>query len=148
MNRSIRAFMIWVLKYFSNSTALYEEPSPFPRYTQGQADEAVAAMVEMGILKLGSLAMAVADTGSEDSIVDAGHFFIAEPLVPTDAVNLYIGDWVIADSRVGWRAHHIVEMYVNGGAIEIKTRGTNCIKDDPEITHPEDLRYLIRGLLY
>ena len=97
----------------------------------------------------GSKAFAVANTGSEDPLVDEGHFFIAEPLMPKDAINLYIGDWIIADSPVGWRAHHIVGILVNlEDKIEITTRGTNCIRDDTEITRPENLRYLVRGILY
>lgn len=157
MKDSLKALFIWFLKHFSNANYLYEVPSPFPRYTQGQADEVVASMVEMGILKEGSLALPVnytspgdppMDTGSEDPVIDKGHFFIAEPLVPSDVINLYIGDWIIADSPLGLRAHHIVDMWPANGTIEIKTRGTNCIADDKEITNPGDLRYLIRGILY
>ncbi len=148
MRTEIKRFLIWVLKHFSSSNWLYEVPSPLPRYTQWSATETVSAMVRMGILKEGSLALPVADTGSEDPIVDNGHYFIAEPLVPRDAVNIYIGDWIIADSAVGLRAHHIALMYVEGGGIKIRTRGSNCIADDPDLTTPEQLHYLIRGILY
>ena len=146
--RNIRSVLVWVLKHFSNSNLLYEEPSPFPRYTPLQAEAVVAAMVEKGILREGSMALPIADTGSEDPAADAGHFFIAEPLFPLDAVRLYIGDWIIADSPKGLRAHHIVEMFPSNGTIEIKTRGTFCIADDKEITFPSDLRYLVVGVLY
>ncbi len=148
LQRDIKALLVWVLKHFSNSNLLYEVPSPVPSYTQEQADRTVAAMVEMGILKQGSVAFSIADTGSEDPVADKGHFFIAEPLLPLDAVHLFIGDWIIADSEVGLRAHHIVNMWPANGTIEIKTRGTNCIADDKEVTYPSDLRYLIRGILY
>ena len=152
--RDVRSLLVWILKHFSNNNLLYEVPSPFPRYTQAQADEVVKAMVEKGILREGSRALPInytspgdppLDTGSEDPVADKGHFLIAEPLFPSDNVNLNVGDWIIADSPKGLRAHHIVYMWPIEG---IKTRGTNCIADDEEITYPSDLRYLVCGVLY
>lgn len=148
MKEEVVRLLIWVLKHFSNDAKLYEVPSPMPRYTQEQANDTVFVMVAGGILKPGSVAFPIADTGSEDPVADAGHFFIAEPLTPEDAISLFIGDWIIADSPFGLRAHHIVDMFPVNTTIVIRTRGTNCIADDKEGTVPRDLRYLIRGVLY
>jgi hypothetical protein len=135
----------WILKHFSTSPTLFEVPSPKPRFTQAQADQTVSMMV--GILKEGSLALPIADTGSEDPIADAGHFFISEPLTPEDAKDLTVGDWIITKVGDALRAHHIKSISLNPCWTAV-TRGTNCIRDDPEKTYPSDLKYLIRGVLY
>lgn len=87
------------------------------------------------------------------AILDSGHTarFVArgDSMHPTirdgEAVHverpaepLAVGHVVLARAKRGLTAHRIVRLRQNNGAVEIVTRGDNCLRNDPPLTR-EDL---------
>jgi hypothetical protein len=134
----------WLLDLFKPKTsAYYELPSPKPRFTQAQAEEVVRFMVDTTMLKQGSWASTVEDTGSEDPFIDKGNFVIFEP---TDTLDLIVGDlatyWKDATTLA---LHRIVK--ISGDWFTFHGDNPKITVDDAPV-HRSQIREVIRGVLY
>jgi len=101
-------------------------------------------------LKVGGLepevkVFGVADTGSMDGLMDYGHHVVLT--TNFDRNKLAIGD-IVAFSYVNLILHRIVEMGEDGKGRWYRTRGDNCIDNDPYLLRQKDMLWLCIAIIY
>jgi len=134
----------WLKWLFGKTTpADYELPSPKPRFTQAQADEVVRLLIPAGLLKEGSQAATVEDTGSEDPLIDKGNFVLLEPVTA--------GDLIVGDLATYWKDFNTVVLHritgISGEWFTFRGDNPKIYANDPPI-HKSQLKEVVRGVLY
>ena len=88
----------------------------------------------------------VADTGSMDGLVDYGHNVILTD--EFDRAELALGDIIAYGLYTKTILHRIVEVHEDQYGRWYRTRGDNCIDNDPNPVRDIQIKYLCLGILY
>jgi len=113
--------------------------------------ESIKYDAERGVLTIESLLLGVsicnvANTGSMDGLMDYGHNVIL--IDHFDIDRLSVGDIVAFQVYTNLVLHRIVKIGDDNQGRYYRTRGDNCIDDDPYILRDEHIKQLCIGIIY
>jgi len=136
--------MRWLRKYYLEKSGL-ERISPNDWVKQDQ----IAYDGEAGLLTIklrpNVAIYGVADTGSMDGLADYGHNVILTD--EFDRSKLAPGDIIAYQIYTKLVLHRIVEVHTDKNGRWYRTRGDNCIDDDPPVRDIQ-IKYLCLGIIY
>jgi len=140
----MKTIMRWLRKFYLKQSSL-ERISPNDWIKQDQIDYIEKANLLTIKLKPNVEIFGVADTGSMDGLLDYGHSVILTDNF--DRNKLAVGDIIAYRYYTKLILHRIVEVHEDKHGRWYRTRGDNCIDNDPPVREVQ-VKYLCLGILY
>ena len=141
----MKFIMRWLRKFYLEKSGL-ERISPNDWVKRDQIDYNKDSKLLTIKLEPEVAIFGVADTGSMDGLVDYGHNVILTDHF--DKAKLAVGDIIAYQLYTKLILHRIVEVREDIHGRIYRTRGDNCVDNDPHPVRDIQVKYLCLGIIY